>query len=177
MGEEDLFSKGRGQTRILHKIKGLFFLIQNWSLGIKFAKYSKAQGILARRLRQPGRGYEPMVTSEGMQFTIFERKGVSGMSNWHSKELDEVLKELNTNSYQGLSVEEARSRLEKYGYNELKQGGQFVSPSTRFISQLKNILIILLLIAAVLSVVGPPILGISMRACLMSWYGVIAQAM
>ena len=118
-----------------------------------------------------------MVTSEGMQFTLFERKGVSGMSNWHSKELDEVLKELNTNPHQGLSVEEARSRLEKYGYNELKQGGQFVSPSTRFINQLKNILIIILLIAAVLSVVGPPILGISMRACSKSWFGVIAQAM
>lgn len=99
------------------------------------------------------------------------------MSNWHSKELDEVLKELNTNPHQGLSVEEARSRLEKYGYNELKKGGQFVSPSTRFINQLKNILIVLLLIAAALSVVGPPILGISMPACLKRWYGAIAQAM
>ena len=118
-----------------------------------------------------------MVTSEGMQFTLFERKGVSGMSSWHSAEVAHVLKELGTDQRQGLSGEEVKRRLEKYGYNELKQGGQFVSPSTRFINQLKNILIIILLIAAVLSVVGPPILGISMPACLKSWYGVIAQAM
>ena len=99
------------------------------------------------------------------------------MSNWHSTEVAHVLKELNTDQHQGLSGEEVKRRLEKYGYNELKQGGQVVPPSTRFINQLKNILIILLLIAAVLSVVGPPILGISMLACLKSCYGVIAQAM
>ena len=99
------------------------------------------------------------------------------MSNWHSMEVADVLKELDTDQQQGLSEEEVKRRLEKYGYNELKKGGQFVSPSTRFINQLKNILLILLLIAAVLSVVGPPILGISVPACLKSWYGVIAQAM
>ena len=37
------------------------------------------------------------------------------MSNWHSMEVDQVLKELNTNPYQGLGGEEVRSRLEKYG--------------------------------------------------------------
>ena len=44
-----------------------------------------------------------------------ERKGGAGMSNWHSMEVDQVLKELNTNPYQGLGGEEVRSRLEKYG--------------------------------------------------------------
>jgi len=47
--------------------------------------------------------------------------GGVGMSNWHSMEVDQVLKELNTDPHQGLSHEEARSRLEKYGYNELKR--------------------------------------------------------
>ena len=43
------------------------------------------------------------------------------MSNWHSMEVDQVLRDLNTNPYQGLGGEEVRSRLEKYGYNELKR--------------------------------------------------------
>ncbi len=92
-------------------------------------------------------------------------------------EASDILKELDTDPDQGLMGEEVKRRLEKYGYNELKTGEQSVSPSTRFIKQLKNILIILLLIAAVLSVVGPPILGISMRECLKSWCAVIARAM
>ena len=98
------------------------------------------------------------------------------MSNWHSMEVAHVLKELGTDQHQGLSGEEVKRRLEKHGYNELKQGGQFISPSTRFINRLKSILTILLLIAAVLSVVGPPILGTSMTACLKNWVTVIAQA-
>jgi magnesium-transporting ATPase (P-type) len=36
-------------------------------------------------------------------------------------EVDQVLRELNTNPYQGLSDEEVRNRLKKYGYNELKR--------------------------------------------------------
>jgi Ca2+-transporting ATPase len=67
-------------------------------------------------------------------------------------EVDQVLKELDTNPHQGLSVEEARSRLEKYGYNELKKE-EPVSPFTLFVNQFKNILIIILLAAIGLSVV------------------------
>ena len=50
-----------------------------------------------------------------------ERKGGAGMSNWHSMDVDQVLKELNANPHQGLSEEEVKRRLEKYGYNELKR--------------------------------------------------------
>jgi Ca2+-transporting ATPase len=99
------------------------------------------------------------------------------MSNWHSMEVAHVLKDLGTDQHQGLSGDEVKRRIEKYGYNELIMGGQFVSPSTRFINQLKNILTVLLLVAAVLSVVAPLILGISMTASLKSWCDVIAQAM
>ena len=70
------------------------------------------------------------------------------MTNWHSVEVDQVLKGLETDFHQGLRVEEVRSRLEKYGYNELKREKQ-VSPFTLFINQFKNILIIILLIAEV----------------------------
>jgi Ca2+-transporting ATPase len=65
-------------------------------------------------------------------------------------EVDQVLKELNTDPHQGLSDEEVRSRLEKYGYNELKKEEQ-VSPFTLFINQFKNILILILLVAIGLS--------------------------
>ncbi len=72
------------------------------------------------------------------------------MTKWHSMEVDQVLKGLETDFHRGLKVEEVRSRLEKYGYNELKREEQ-VSPFTLFINQFKNILIIILLIATVLS--------------------------
>ena len=38
---------------------------------------------------------------------------------WYSKSIDTVVKELNVNPSQGLSDEEAQSRLVKYGANKL----------------------------------------------------------
>jgi Ca2+-transporting ATPase len=64
----------------------------------------------------------------------------------------EVLKELNVDMHRGLTEEEIKKRLERYGYNELKKEEK-VSPFTLFINQFKNILIIILLIATVLSAV------------------------
>ncbi len=72
------------------------------------------------------------------------------MSNWHSMETAHVLKELGTDLHQGLSPEEAKQRIEKYGFNELKKE-EHVSPLTLFFNQFKNILIIILLVATVLS--------------------------
>jgi Ca2+-transporting ATPase len=69
---------------------------------------------------------------------------------WHSIEPAQVLKELNTDPRRGLAKDEVKSRLEKYGYNELKKE-EGISPFTLFINQFKNILIIILLIATVLS--------------------------
>ncbi len=95
------------------------------------------------------------------------------MSNWHAMEVDQTLKELNTDPHQGLSNEEARSRLEKYNYNELKKEEQPISHSTLFIHKLKNILILMLFIAAVLSVLVPLIFGISIPAYWMSWFRIV----
>ncbi len=61
-----------------------------------------------------------------------------------------VLKELGTDPHKGLIEDEVKRRLEKYGYNELKKEER-VSPFTLFVNQFKNILIIILLIATVLS--------------------------
>lgn len=69
---------------------------------------------------------------------------------WHSLETEHVLKEMDTDMHRGLTGDEAKKRLEKYGYNELKKEEK-ISPFTLLISQFKNTLIIILLIAVVLS--------------------------
>ena len=65
-------------------------------------------------------------------------------------EVAQVLKDLNTDLHAGLDEAEVKSRLEKYGYNELKKE-EGISPFTLFVNQFKNILIIILLIATILS--------------------------
>lgn len=69
---------------------------------------------------------------------------------WFSKSSDEVLKALEVNPSTGLSSEEARRRLEKYGYNKLK-GKPKKSIVTLLLSQLKDMLIYVLLAAAVIT--------------------------
>ncbi|MGH8059452.1 MAG: cation-translocating P-type ATPase, partial [Candidatus Entotheonellia bacterium] len=69
---------------------------------------------------------------------------------WHSMEIDSLLGELDTDPQQGLAAEEARRRLEIYGYNELAVEKK-ASPFALFLNQFKNTLIIILLIATVLS--------------------------
>jgi Ca2+-transporting ATPase len=87
---------------------------------------------------------------------ILEEKEERRMSNstpttvWHSIESAQVLKELNTDIHRGLNEEEVKKRLEKYGYNELKKEEK-TSPLTLFFNQFKNILIIILTVAIVLS--------------------------
>ena len=74
----------------------------------------------------------------------------SNTTAWHSLDPAGVLKELGTDPHKGLTEEEVKRRIEKYGYNELKKEEQ-VSPFTLFVNQFKNILIIILLIATALS--------------------------
>jgi Ca2+-transporting ATPase len=65
-------------------------------------------------------------------------------------EAEQVLKELNTDLHHGLTEDEVRPRLERYGYNELKKEKK-ISPLTLFTNQFKNILILILIIAIILS--------------------------
>ncbi|MEM2611136.1 MAG: cation-translocating P-type ATPase [Thermoproteota archaeon] len=67
----------------------------------------------------------------------------------YSLSAEDVLRLLNT-SPQGLSNEEASARLEKYGPNELETGKK-TSPLRIFLNQFKNILIIILLGATLIS--------------------------
>ena len=70
---------------------------------------------------------------------------------WHSLEISEVFKELNT-SPRGLSIKEAENRLIPHGFNELK-GSKKVSPFKVFLNQFKSILIIILIVATIISFV------------------------
>ncbi|MEX2224301.1 MAG: cation-translocating P-type ATPase [Candidatus Rokuibacteriota bacterium] len=69
---------------------------------------------------------------------------------WHSMAVEHVLKELDTDPHQGLSAEEGRRRMERLGPNELRKEER-ASPFVLFISQFKNTLIVILLVATVLS--------------------------
>lgn len=68
----------------------------------------------------------------------------------HSKSIEEVVIDLQTNLEQGLETQEAQERLEKFGANELT-AEERASPVTLFFAQFKNTLIVILLIATVLS--------------------------
>ncbi|MEM3547253.1 MAG: cation-translocating P-type ATPase [Candidatus Bathyarchaeia archaeon] len=70
---------------------------------------------------------------------------------WHAMEAEEVLKELNVNR-EGLTVEEASKRLVKYGYNELKERKRRTALQM-FLSEFKNVFILLLIAATILSVI------------------------
>jgi Ca2+-transporting ATPase len=71
-------------------------------------------------------------------------------TKWYQQSITDTLKSLGS-SISGLSTEEAKKRLDQYGYNEL-QGEEKVSPWKLLAKQFKNILIIILLIAVALSV-------------------------
>ncbi|MCS6909876.1 MAG: cation-translocating P-type ATPase [Anaerolineales bacterium] len=69
---------------------------------------------------------------------------------WHNQPVDAVARQLGTDLRRGLSRDEAARRLAEYGPNEL-QAARRVSPWQLLLEQFKNVLIIILLIAAALS--------------------------
>ena len=70
--------------------------------------------------------------------------------SWFNKSIEDVEKELNTNAENGLTLEEVKTRQEKYGYNELKATKK-KTLLQRFIDQFKDFSIIVLIIAALVS--------------------------
>jgi Ca2+-transporting ATPase len=72
------------------------------------------------------------------------------MAGWHSKTTKAVLAELDTDQRTGLAEAEARRRLDTYGRNELERHQQ-ESWLKRFLGQMKDPMILVLLAAAVLS--------------------------
>src|SRR3972149_3882672 len=72
------------------------------------------------------------------------------MGNWYHLNADEVLSQFNSNADRGLSKAEASRRLMEHGPNEL-QAARRISPWAILFEQFKNILVLILLIAVVLS--------------------------
>jgi Ca2+-transporting ATPase len=70
---------------------------------------------------------------------------------WHAIDFKEVMAALET-SPKGLASEEAARRLQKYGYNELVEKKR-IGPLQIFLNQFKDIFVIMLLVAIVLSVI------------------------
>ena len=70
---------------------------------------------------------------------------------FYAQGVEEVLKSLDT-SIDGLSTAQAKERLDAYGYNELDEGEKR-SLLSKFIDQFKDLMIIILLVAAALSII------------------------
>ncbi|MFX1508042.1 MAG: cation-translocating P-type ATPase [Promethearchaeota archaeon] len=72
--------------------------------------------------------------------------------NWHTLEIKEVLAKVNSN-IGGLSEEEAKKRLEIYGYNEF-ESEEKVTPLKLFLQQILNPLVAILLVAVFVSLLA-----------------------
>jgi len=69
--------------------------------------------------------------------------------DWHAEDIETVLESLSSNR-SGISGEEAKERLERYGPNELKEEKK-ITPLEIFLSQFKSVLVLILIISAVFS--------------------------
>ena len=89
------------------------------------------------------------------------------MKDWYLLSVDQALEELET-SIAGISDKEVSSRRQQYGPNILEQGEQR-GPFTIFLSQFKNVMILILAIAAIVSfVIGEYIDGIIVLVIIMA---------
>ncbi len=70
--------------------------------------------------------------------------------NFHSEKLEKVLDELKTSGKNGLTEAEVKARLEKYGENRLSEKKK-KTLFARFLEQFKDVMIIILIIAAFMS--------------------------
>ena len=71
------------------------------------------------------------------------------MENYYNLGIEEIEKKLNT-SKKGLSDKEVNDRIEKYGFNELKEKKK-ESILVKFIEQFKDMMVIVLIIASIIS--------------------------
>lgn len=69
---------------------------------------------------------------------------------WHLRDSEAVLSELKTDPKQGLTESEVQQRLEKYGTNEI-QSGEVRQPIDMILDQFRDVMVIILIIAALVS--------------------------
>ena len=72
------------------------------------------------------------------------------MAAWHEQSAQESCEQLKTNPLKGLSQSEAKKRLEKNGANILNEGEK-VHPLKMFLGQFSDLMIIVLIFAAIIS--------------------------
>lgn len=77
---------------------------------------------------------------------------------WHSADITQLLKELDTDAERGLTAEDANRRIGVYGKNQLAQGKK-KTILQKFAEQFKDYMIIILLIAAAISLITTIISG------------------
>jgi Ca2+-transporting ATPase len=70
---------------------------------------------------------------------------------WHAKSVEETLRDLNAND-NGLKTDEVEARRKTYGYNELVEKKR-ITPLQILLNQFKDIFVMMLLVAIVLSVI------------------------
>ena len=75
------------------------------------------------------------------------------MASWHCKPQEELLSELKADPKQGLTTTEVKRRLEQYGENSL-EAHESENVFIRFLKQMKDPMIIVLLAAAVVSLIA-----------------------
>ena len=75
---------------------------------------------------------------------------VAETTPWHTMQIDEVVKNLGTNTDTGLSRTAVENRLKKYGYNQLEEK-EGVSPIMLFLSQFNDFIVWVLIAAAIVS--------------------------
>jgi Ca2+-transporting ATPase len=86
------------------------------------------------------------------------------MNTWHNQSISDVARLLATDVEQGLSVNEVKQRLVRYGQNKLRKGKRF-SALVIFISQFKSLVIwVLIGAAAVSAALGETVDGIAIIA-------------
>lgn len=86
------------------------------------------------------------------------------MASFHQHSVTEALQKLNVNVFSGLTSGEAKKRSEQYGQNRL-EGGKEKTILQMMLEQLKDFLVIILMIAAVISIVlGEALEGIIILA-------------
>lgn len=70
--------------------------------------------------------------------------------SWYKMSMQQVCKELSVNPETGITTEEALKRLERYGYNELREKEK-ETLLQKIINQMKDFLIIILIVASIVS--------------------------
>ena len=73
------------------------------------------------------------------------------MSDWYRQEVSEILETLAVDPEQGLSTADAKTRLDKYGTNELQEEG-IKSPWVILWEQMTEVMVVILIIAAIISI-------------------------